>query len=312
MVGMQRIRELAARQFGVVTREQLHDAGLSNWQIRARVASGELVELSHRVFAIGGSVDTFERRAQAALFDSTDGAGLSFTTATGWYRIPGFQRDPIHITEPRELRTRASRVEATRHHPLLLPKHHVIRVNGLAVTTPSRTAADLANIPGMRFDRAERAIDSMWARGLTNRKKLARMADEWCERGRRGSAFLHEYLDARPAEWRPPESSLERRFCDIVTGAGFPRPISQVNVGTDEAWFGRCDFLDPELPLIGEVDSDVFHTAPLDVASDKARDAEATRGGFVVVRVKEHEVWYDKDEVIRKWIDGRWRARRAG
>jgi very-short-patch-repair endonuclease len=306
------VARLAEEQFGAVSRGQMAKAGLSAEQIRTRVAAGRLSQLSHRVFAVNGSVDSFERRGRAVLLDSPPASGLSLSTAAAWYGVPGFALEPIHVSEPRDDRSRRSRVDAERHHPIFLPVHHLVVVNGLAVTTPTRTAADIAHIPKMHPKRAARAVEWLWSHGLTDRGKLARMADEWCERGRRGSAFLKEFLEARPTEFRPPESNLERRFIEIITEAGFPPPRRQVNVGDEEAWFGRCDLLDPELPLIAEIDSDTFHTAPLDVAADEERDAKATRAGFEVVRVKEFDVWHNPSKIIQEWRDRRRLVRRAG
>lgn len=201
-------------------------------------------------------------------------------------------------------------IHVVRHDTLFLPPHHVLEVNGLLVTSPTRTAADLGRLKSIHPLRAARAVESMWAAGLTNRSLLCSMADEWCERGRRGSAFLHRFLDERGAEFRPPESNLERRFCQVITDAGFPRPIAQVDSGNETTRFGRVDFRDPEVPLIAEVDSDRYHLAPLDVANDLARDSAAADSGFEVERFREFEVWHDRDTVVERWRNARARARR--
>jgi very-short-patch-repair endonuclease len=89
-----------------------------------------------------------------------------------------------------------------------------------------------------------------------------------------------------------------------------PEPRSEVNVG-DVQWIGRVDCLDPVLPLIAEIDNTRFHVAPLDEASDERRDEKLRRAGFEVEHFKEHEVWYDKETVARRWRDARNRVRRS-
>ena len=197
------------------------------------------------------------------------------------------------------------------HHPRLLPASHLVRrPNGLIVTSPTRTLADLAGMD-LHPKRVERAINSTWANGLTDRRRLGVMAKEWCERGRPGSAFLHEYLDSRALDWTPPASNLAARFIQIVVDAGMPEPISEVNLGDNERWLGRVDCLDPEYALVAEIDSERFHAAPLDKASDAARDVAMGLAGFDTERFREFEVWHRPKEVADRWREARDRARRA-
>jgi very-short-patch-repair endonuclease len=138
------------------------------------------------------------------------------------------------------------------------------------------------------------------------------MAEQWCARGRRGSAFIHAYLEQHPIAWQPPASNLEDRFRRLITDAGLPEPRRQVNLGDLTTWIGRVDFLDPEVPLVGEIDSDLFHIAPLDAESDEAREARLEAAGFVVKRFKESDVWYHGREVVERWREARREAARRG
>jgi hypothetical protein len=144
----------------------------------------------------------------------------------------------------------------------------------IPIVTPTRALFDLANDGETHLKKIERYINTGWARDLTSGQRLAVMAQEWCERGRTGSAFVHEYLAAHPISWQPPASNLEGRFRQIISEAGLPEPRRQVDVGGSSAWIGRVDFLDPALPLIAEIDSELFHGAPLDAASDELRDED--------------------------------------
>jgi very-short-patch-repair endonuclease len=183
-------------------------------------------------------------------------------------------------------------------------------LNEMPSVTPTRALFDLANEGQTHPSRLERAINNAWVRRLTSGELLATMADEWCERGRRGSAFFREYLKSHPVDWQPPESNLERRFVELIVNAGMPEPKRQRNLGDDVTWIGRVDMLDPELPLIGEIDSDLFHTAPLDVAADSVRAERLSDAGFEVVRFSEFEVWHQGSVVVERWRKERLRARR--
>ena len=175
---------------------------------------------------------------------------------------------------------------------------------------PDRALFDLAHLRGIHPHRLERAVNSAWADRLTSRKQLVRMEAEWCEQGRRGSAFMHEYLAGRPVGWEPPASRLEGRFIDLIVDAGMPAPRSQANVGDDESWIGRVDCRDPDFPkLLAEIDSDRFHIAPLDAASDAKRDDRLVAAGFRIVRFNEFDVWHRPNEVVARWREARSRMR---
>jgi hypothetical protein len=257
-----------------------------------------------------GAPATFERDAWVGVYEGGPTAAITTETALAMWRVPGFSLRPIHIGHDRN-RTSAEIKGVTWHQPRLWPEHHRMLLNDMPIVTPTRALFDLVNASDVHPKRAERAINNAWARGLTSGELLQKMADEWLQRGRRGSAFLREYLSTRPIDWQPPESNLEARFVDLIVGAGMPEPKRQRNTGDDVSWIGRIDMRDPELPLIGEIDSDLFHTAPLDVASDAVRDERLIAAGFTVERFTEAQVWRDPNAVVERWRRAREAARRS-
>lgn len=304
------LAEIAAVQFGAVARKQTRDAGVTTTALNRRIKAGHFSDVTDRVIVATASTDSFERRAMVALLDAGDGAALSHTTGAAEFGIAGFALEPIHVSRPRRSR-REPTAGVIWHHPRFLPVSHLVRrPNGLTVTSPTRTLADLAGLPEIHPKRVERAINNAWSSGLTDGRRLTVMAKEWCERGRRGSAFLHEYLDSRAIDWTPPASNLAARFIQIVVDAGMPEPISEVNIGDNERWLGRVDCLDPQYRLVAEIDSDRFHAAPLDQQSDADRDATMEVAGFEIERFKEFEVWHRPSDVADRWRQARDRARR--
>lgn len=281
-------------------------AGLNARQIKARVKSGFLLQFSHQSFAVAGSEDSFERRATCVLLHSPT-AVLSFDTVAAMCGVHGFKREPIHISEMRGFKQKDIDIEVVRHQPVLLPSTHLLRVDDFPATSPTRLCADIAYLKDNLWSdrRKVRSIEAVWAAGLTTRALLDKMEKEWCARGRRGSSFLHTFLAERPVEFRPGETSLERRFNEIIVDAGFPRPVPQVDSFGLDGWFGRVDVRDPDVPLIGEVDSDRYHLAPLDKADDARRDEAAKAAGFKIERFKEFEVWYEPATVVDRWRTAR-------
>ncbi len=303
-----RLNEVAVEQFGVVSRTQARELGVDSDAIARRVRAGSWKSATDSVLISASAPDTFERRATIALLDAGARAGLSFDTALARYGIAGFKLEPVNISRPKMGLDRIA--SAVLHESRFLPDHHLVVINGLVMTTPARTLADLASVRKMHPDRFARAADSAWAARLVTREHLDAMADEWCRRGRRGSTMLREYLASKPLDWVPPASNLARRFVHLIRDAGMPEPLSEVNVGSNTSWLGRVDCLDPELALIAEIDSDRFHVAPLDADSDAARDIAMTAAGFEVERFTEFEVWHQPAVVVRRWQAARQRVRR--
>jgi hypothetical protein len=302
-------RELAAKTAGVLSTRLARSVGLAGHLLERRLERGEWIAATPRVLVLAGSPDTFEREAWIALHHAGESAALSHDTSLAEWRVPGFDLRPIHVSYGRGRPVEP--IEGVVYHrPRLWLPHHRLTLNGLPVTTPTRALFDVANEGDLHELKLERTINNAWARRLTSGQDLAALAQEWCQRGRHGSAFLRAYLERHPIDWQPPESNLEARFIKLVVDAGMPEPVKQRNVGDHSAWIGRVDVCDPEVPLIGEIDSDLFHIAPLDQESDADRDARLTAAGFRVEHFKEFDVWHKGREVVERWRRAREIARR--
>jgi len=304
----QRARELAAETGGALSRDAARAVKFSGSLLVRRLRSGEWSAPTARVLVLTGTPRTFDRDAWIGLYEAGASAAITTETALAKWRVPGFSLRPIQIAHERARNT--TEIEGVVfHRPRLWPDHHRMLLNDVPTVTPTRALFDLVNDIDVHPKRAERAINNAWARGLTSGELLQKMADEWLQRGRRGSAFLREYLSTRPIDWQPPESNLEARFVQLIVDAGMPEPKRQRNIGDDVSWIGRIDMRDPELPLVGEIDSDLFHTAPLDVAADELRDERLAATGIRVERFTEAQIWRDPAGVVERWRRARLNAK---
>ena len=301
-------RELAAKTGGALGRDLARGVKFADGLLARRLRSGEWEAPTARVLLLTGAPATFERDAWVGLYEGGASAAITSMSALGLWRVPGFSIRPIHIGRDRN-RSVADVDDVIWHAPRFWPEHHRMLLNDMPIVTPTRALFDAANDPSMHVQRVERAINNAWARGLTSGQLLQQMADEWCERGRRGSAFLREYLSTRPIDWQPPESNLERRFVELIVKAGMPEPKRQRNLGDAVSWIGRIDMLDPEVPLVAEINSDLFHTAPLDAESDALRYERLEAAGFAVEAFGEAEIWHNGSQVVERWRRARRRAR---
>jgi hypothetical protein len=256
---------------------------------------------------------TAARRAMTAVLDAGSGAVLFGTSAISTWDVPGYQLEPFHVLQPRGgLRPRdpISRVHLSR----TVPPHHVKVVDGVPVTSPTRTLFDLAAMDTISSAKLERTIDTAWAKRLTTGPLLHAMLDEMGRRGRPGITRMRELLDVRGLDYVPPESSLERRFHQLLADDHQEPMDRQPNLG-GEQWLARVDACDWVARVIAQIHSDRFHTALLDRAHDERQNVALRAAGFVVVEIWENEVWYHGDYVQqrmrRERADGRrrWRGK---
>ncbi len=237
------------------------------------------------------------------------GGVLSGESTLALCGIPGFaQKGPIHIALGRSA-ARHSDV-AVIHQFRSLPQHHLMTINRIASVSPTRALYDIAAHHDWR--KVQRALKNTWRRRFTSGGLVHRMGPEWCRRGRPGTVAMRELLAVTPADYDLPDTNLEDRLFSTLEDAGFPRLKRQRNLGDDSRWIGRVDGKDPELPLVAEADSEMFHFAPIDGDDDAAREKAFGEVGIEVVRFTEHEIWHEPDVVVERWRQARnRRAKRA-
>jgi very-short-patch-repair endonuclease len=247
----ERLTRLATLQHGVASRAQLLDAGLGRGAVRHRMASGALTPLFHGTYALGRTTATAHGWAQAALLSVGADAVLSHRTAAFLWGLAG-PPDAVHLNVPRRLQPRAGLVP---HSGPPLARGDTRRRDGLSVTSPLRTLADLRDDGDADFDRL--ASEAQVLR-LVTADELERIA---------------------PAGAAPSRSALERAMNRIVTCARLPRPLPGRHVAGYE-----CDFLWPRERVIVETDGWDTHGHRTRFETDRARDATHAALGYVVLR----------------------------
>jgi very-short-patch-repair endonuclease len=153
-------------------------------------------------------------------------------------------------------------------------------------------------------ERVARAMDNGWAQGLFDGRTFDRLLDRLARSGRNGTVLIRELRQLRPDDWTPPASNLESRFNELAEANGF-RFRRQVNIGDDEVWTGRVDFLADDCPLIVEILSERYHTSLTDREADEARRQRQTQLGYLVVEVWDYEIFYTPWLVVERILQAR-------
>src|ERR1700742_1610341 len=94
----ERVANLARRQHGVVSIDQLRALGVGEGAVRRRVAAGRLHRLHRGVYAVGHRSLTWRGLWLAAVLAAGDGAVLSHSSAASLWKFLSPTQGPIHLT----------------------------------------------------------------------------------------------------------------------------------------------------------------------------------------------------------------------
>ena len=251
--------------------DELRACGLNRQAISVRVRNGRLHPLYRGVYAVGHRNVPLYGRFLAAVKACGLGAVLShFAAACLW----GYLRWDGRYVDVTVRGTSTRRHDGIRaHRSRTLAPQDVTRHEGIPVTSPERTLADLSSIlPYAALRRAARQAQAM---NLVNTRTLLEATS------RRPAGKLARVIATGPA---PTRSELEDVVLDLILRGGLRHP--DVNVPMTIA--GRRvipDFRWPEQRLVVEADGAAWHDGRLAREDDAERQALLEAHGDRVVRV---------------------------
>lgn len=292
-----RVAEVAARQHGVLSVDQLRAAGMSRNAVRGRVEAGRMHRIHRGVYAIGHSGLSMHGRWMAAVLacgvqaiggeaiaratedgmrcvpDATVstatiighwGAALSHRAAAGLWGLLAASEGPVDISVPGD-GGRAKRRGIRLHRRLSLPPASVTLHRGIPITTPARTVADL-----------RRAIVMRGPAGGVSAKELRRAI--------RQANVLGLPIGSETGRDRT-RSDLELDFLRLCRRYRLPEPKVNVRVGQH-----LVDFLWPSASLVVETDGYLYHRGRMAFQDDHRRDLALGALGYEVIRLSEEQV----------------------
>lgn len=272
------VRDIAERQWGVVTLNQLREAGLGDGAVKARTAAGALIRLHRGVYAVGHSRLLPQGRRLAAVLACGSGAALSHAAAADHLDLRGSAARILDVSVPANRRShRGVRVHRTSFEP-----GDVVEHEGIRTTSPTRTIIDMAR--RLPMGQLENLVANAQLRGLLDDRRLEGV------RSRRLDAIL-----GRGAQ--PIRSKHERRLLDAVRAAGLPEPEMNVWMthGGGEEW--QADMLFRRERVIVEIDDD-SHKTHKAFELDRNKDAVRQAHGFATPRFTRRQIREDLAGVI--------------
>lgn len=249
-----RIRDLARRQFGLVTWEQTRRLGLGRGAIAHRVEAGEWQRVHRGVFRLSGTPVTWSQAARAATLLCGTGSALSHQPAAFLYGLDGAPHRP-----PARLDLSVSRSRCPGPVPFALHRSRTsTRVHwhrGLPVTPLAETLCDLsASLSPLDL---ELALDSARRQYPASVRWLTQRLLDRHHRGRAGLTVLRELVALRLEG--PTGSPLETRVRRALREAGVPTPRRQLELFDATGFIMRVDFAWPDHLVALHVDSYRWH-----------------------------------------------------
>jgi len=230
--------------------------------------------------------------------------GLASHRAAGW--LWGLLDAPfLEVTVSRARRPRLT-ADVVVHHPLDLHKARRSIKDGIPVTNPLRTLADLGAV--LPDEAVAGAVETALIKRVVTFRGLVSEWQRVAKPGRRGSGVLRRILDTRLLGDKPADSVLEVRAAPLFSRVGWPNPAFQYSVMRGGKAVARVDFAYVELRVAIEFDGLDAHASAVALQRDLRRQNELIAAGWIVLRFTWSDVVNRPERVasqIRRVLESR-------
>ena len=278
--------DLAGEQQSCVAGWQARQLGASDTEITRLRRSDRWVPIDKRVLVVAGVEQTELVRTSAAVLAAGPGAVLMHASGVALWGAPGFRLLPAIVGH---VNGRAMRRQPLGLHRALvvIPERWVTTFKGIRVVRPELAAYQICG--DVSEARASRVLDWFWSRRLLSGRSARACLEDLAQRGRDGTVLYRKIVKARGDDYVPPTTNLESRVKELADEVGI-KLRCQSDLG-GEQWDGRVDFFEDDVKLIIEVQSELHHTALVDVEADAERRQRLEADGFRFLEVWDADVW---------------------
>jgi hypothetical protein len=285
--------ELATRQHGVVSAQQLFSLGYSRNLVVSEADRGRLVPLHQRVYAVGHRRLTWYSRCWAAVLAAEPDEAAPWRAVASHYSaaylwgLLRFTPDVMHVTAP--TRRRAKRNFRVHFSSILAEEDRAV-CQGIPVTAVPRVLLDLAI--RARPEQMEGYLERAEERELLD----VRAVEDLLSRagGHRGRGPLARALAIYSPDPSFTRSQFERRFRKAVEGAGLPVPSMNFNAEGFE-----LDAFWPDLRFAVELDLFETHGSRAAFERDRRRQEELKLVGIEMIRITAPRLKREPKAVLR-------------
>jgi hypothetical protein len=277
------------------TSHDLSRYGLTRQRLRDRVADGRIRRVLTNVYVRGDAPDTIELRLAAVALVLPEFGVVCDRTAAWLHGVDVLDYRELEMLPPLDVFVirdyRARRRGEVRSGQRDLDPLDVMKLEGVLVTTPLRTALDLGC--GLPRQLALATLDQFIGKHyLTIEDMQAELPRYW---RRRGVVQLRRLILLADGRSESPGESMTR-LALIEAGLPVPYPQYSIQVGGRELY--RLDLAYPNHRVCIEYDGELFHSTPKQRAADEARRAWLRAHGWTVIIVRKGDL--DR-ESVRAW-----------
>jgi hypothetical protein len=291
-----RIVAVATGQLGLLSRQQAHDIGVSDTQLRNRVTSGFLLHVGINTYRLPGAPGGAMADLRALIMDLGRSTFASGRTAAALHGFDGFILEPpfdVTILRGRNVRRIGHRIHTT----VSLDLVDRTRVGDLPTTSAARTLIDLARSESV--ERLTIALDS----GLRDRRFSEQLVHRRIvalrSAGRFGIPRLLEAIEGVEAI-RGGQSFLERQFLGLLSEAGIPLPETQPVLARAGGRLVRVDFRFVGTPIVVEVLGYRYHRTTKQMGRDAERMNALLAAGLRPYQFTYEQVTRSPGDVLRE------------
>jgi hypothetical protein len=259
-----RVDEVASRQWSLVTRRQLLEAGVSERRIVGLLRSGVLRLVRRRVYALIGAPRSWQQTALAAVLAAGEGAVASHATAARLWNFVYLPAESVDVTVERESRPSMPGVRRT----TILPDEDVTERSGIPCTSFERTLCDCTT--RLSPFQLGRVLDDGLRRNLASLDRLMKCVFRLDSGPGRRLQVVKELLAQRDESFDPGGSASELRVLSVLREAGLPAPVQQYPVRVDSHPY-ELDFAWPDQRVFAEYYGLPVHSGASAVAYDSSR-----------------------------------------
>lgn len=262
---------------------EIHRLGLSRQRLRDLLDDRVLVRVFTGVYVRADIEDTIELRAACAKLVLPDHCVVADRSAAWLHGIDCLELAELAL--PTDLEVVSLRGHTpTRREGILggeraLRREDVCEVDGVRVTTPARTACDVACLLGT--NRALAVLDAFRRVHRVTLTELYELLPRYT--GRRGVKQLRRLI---PLSSPLPESAPESWTRGAVVDEGFPAPEPQLDIFVPDYGWVRADMGYRNLKICIEYDGEEFHSEDHDREHDERRREAMRREGWIVIVIR--------------------------
>ncbi|MDZ7733047.1 MAG: type IV toxin-antitoxin system AbiEi family antitoxin domain-containing protein [Acidimicrobiia bacterium] len=290
------IAALAASQYGLVTRQQARERGLTDRRIKLRVDRGLWIPVQPGVFVIAGAPESWHRDLLAACLAAGPTAVVSHRSAAALWGFEGARRGPVAVTSSRWRRRPRGDVEL--HETQDLADVDRVRRHNIPVASPLRVVLDIGCLVS-QTQLESMAVEGM-RRGWFTYRDLVKRHRQVARRGRNGAGRLRAVLRELDNGNALAESGWEIRLSRAIVRMGLPRPVKQHTITDSNGNFvARVDLAYPKYRLAIEADSETWHTGSPRFHRDRTRWNHIRAAGWEVLVYTFEHYRHDRPHIAR-------------